>query len=123
MQDDIFSLFTPETVKVKDTSRGAMSKTATFNVELQAVVKRRDSMSADLQNGDDRLTTTTVHFKASDAEYVRIGYYVEIDGVWHVIEQVRNGKDFETGEIKFVYAVLGSEIIDSPDDPSWGVSA
>ena len=50
---------------------------------------------------------------------VQIGNYVKVDGDWRLIERVIEGKDFNTGEVNFIVATIGNEIIDSPDDPAW----
>lgn len=121
MPADIFKLFKKsiEKVGVKNTPRGTMTPEApSFNVELDAIVKRRNSMAEAVASSEDRNSATTVHFKASDAQYIQVGNYVKIDGLWRTIEQVNDGKDLDQGVSKFVLATVGDDIVEG-DDPNW----
>ena len=96
MQDDIFKLFKKsiETVRVKNTPRGTLdNKTPSFTVSLDAIVKRRASMATATADSQDRVTTTSIHFKQEDGEYIKVGHYAEVDGLWYAIETVRDGKE------------------------------
>lgn len=120
---DIFKLFknSIEPVMVKNTPRGTLTqKAAEFNVELQAIVKRRDAMAEAVSESEDRETRTSVHFRNEDGEYVKVGYYALVDGIWHSIEEVRPGKNFHSGKVEFWYAFLSSDTITDTADPVWG---
>ena len=121
MAADIFKLFKKsiETVAVKNTPRGTLTPEApSFNVNLDAIVKRRNSMAQAVADSEDRNTATTIHFRASDSQYIKVGNYVQIDGLWRTIEQVKDGKDFDKGVSKFVLATVGDDIVEG-NDPNW----
>lgn len=96
---------------------------AEFNVEIDAIVKRRKLMAGAIENSEDRNNRTTVHFRQNDAQYIAVGNYVQVDGEWHSILQVRDGKDFGQGKSKFIYVFLDNDVVKFEADPVWGVSA
>ena len=109
-----------ECVRVKKVTRGSYeSPTTQEEVELHAIVKRRKGMGKSLENSEDYKFSTTVHFKPCDKEYIKIGNFVNIDGNWHSIDDVRNGKDFNSGEINFIYAKLADDILPEESEPVW----
>lgn len=122
MPADIFNLFANslETVAVKQAVRGTMGVPTGTSVNLQAVVKRRNSMAEATNQSEDYNNQTTIHFKASDKEYINIGAFAQVDGEWHTIEQVRDGKNFDTGKTEFYKAYLANDIQPTTDDPVWG---
>lgn len=121
MQDDIFKLFknSLETVTVKEITRGAMNYDTVKETEVTAIVKRRQSMTSGANNDELQNNATTIHFMLKDKSLVQIGNYAKVDNDWRLIERVIEGKDFNTGEVNFIVATIGNEIIDSPDDPAW----
>lgn len=124
---DIFSLFpnSIEQVVVKSIDRGALDPSATFEVTLNAIVKRRKSMAEATNESEDYQNNTTIHFMQKDVQYIAVGNYVKIDDEWHSIIDLKDGKDFNSGASEFVYATIGNDIIDTGNDPVWsvGVSA
>jgi len=122
MAHDIFKLFknSIEKVQVMKMPRSDLDiPTPEYNVQLDCIVKRRNLMAGAIENSEDRNNNTTLHFRQKDAEYVLVGNYVEIDGNWHSILQVRDGKDFDKGESKFVYAFLNNDIKQMSEDIVW----
>lgn len=121
MQDDIFKLFknSLETVTVKEVTRGAMDYDTIKETVVTAIVKRRQSMANGANNDELQNNATTIHFMLKDKAVIKLGNYVKIDDDWRLIERVIEGKDFNTGEVNFIVATIGNEIIDSPDDPAW----
>lgn len=122
MAGDIFKLFknSIEPVKVMKTKRGTLNQDVVYTQTLEAIVKRRNAMAEAVNEGEDRNTTTTVHFRPEDAQYIEVGNFVNIDGAWQVIERIRDGKDFDKGKTAFIYAFLGDEIFQLNDEPIWG---
>ena len=121
MQDDIFKLFknSLETVTVKEVTRGAMDYDTIKETVVTAIIKRRQSMTNGANNDELQNNATTIHFMLKDKAVIKLGNYVKIDDDWRLIERVIEGKDFNTGEVNFIVATIGNEIIDSPDDPAW----
>ena len=121
MQDDIFKLFknSLETVTVKEVTRGAMDYDTIKETVVTAIIKRRQSMANGANNDELQNNATTIHFMLKDKAVIKLGNYVKIDDDWRLIERVIEGKDFNTGEVNFIVATIGNEIIDSPDDPAW----
>ena len=122
MQQDIFKLFKKsiEPVQVKRVPRGELNIPApTFDVTLSAIVKRRKLMATSVENSEDFNNNTTVHFKPTDSQYIAVGDYVQIDGDWHSIEQVRQGKDFDQGKVKFLYVFLANDIVEFTEEVIW----
>ena len=121
MQDDIFKLFknSLETVTVKEVTRGAMDYDTVKETVVTAIIKRRQSMANGANNDELQNNATTIHFMLKDKAVIKLGNYVKIDDDWRLIERVIEGKDFNTGEVNFIVATIGNEIIDSPDDPAW----
>lgn len=123
MATDIFKLFKKsiEQVRVKNTPRGTYDRQEpSFNVTLDAIVKRRNTMAEAVSESEDYNSNITVHFKPKDAQYIKIGNFVEIDSEWKSIIEIRDGKDFDKGQTKFLYVVLGNDIIPETDEPIWG---
>lgn len=124
MTGDIFKLFknSVEQIKVKKTPRGTYDGgTDSYNVTVGAIVKRRTMSEEAVAESEDYNSNITVHFKPSDSQYIELGNYVEIDGNWHSIIEIKDGKDFDKGTTKFLYCTLGNDIITFTDDPVWGV--
>lgn len=121
MTTDIFKLFANsiEQVAVKKTKRGTFTDDVVYSHTLDAIVKRRDSMAEAVQDGEDRNTQTTIHFRASDSQYIEEGNFVQIDGKWRVLELNKDGKDFAKGASQFIKAYLGNQIEDAGNDPIW----
>lgn len=122
MASDIFKLFKKsiEPVQVMKTERGTLGQDVVYTQTLNAIVKRRNAMAEAVNESEDRNSTTTIHFKPADAQYIEIGNFVQIDGAWQVIERIRDGKDFAKGATEFIYAFLGDEIFQLNDEPIWG---
>lgn len=122
MAVDIFNLFANslETVAVKQAVRGTMGVPTGTSVNLQAIVKRRNSMAEATNQSEDYNNQTTIHFKASDKQYINVGAFAQVDGEWHTIEQVRDGKNFDTGKTEFYKVYLADDIQPTTDDPVWG---
>jgi len=122
MTKDIFKLFkhSIEQVKVKNTDRAAISKPQPdIEVTIDAIVKRRKSMATAIETSEDYNDATTIHFRPTDAQYIKIGYYVEIDGEWHTIKEVKDGKNFHTGATEFLLATIDNDIVPAEEDPVW----
>ena len=122
MAQDIFKLFKKsiEQVQVRKNPRGTLQPaTPVFDVTIDAIVKRRKLMSESVENSEDRNNNTTFHFRKSDAQYISEGNYVNIDGEWHSIEQIRDGKDFDKGVSKFIYVFLANDVVKFEADPVW----
>lgn len=122
MQQDIFKLFKKsiEPIQVRKTPRGTLDiSEAEFDVTIDAIVKRRNLMSGAIEDSEDRNNRTTIHFRQKDAQYIEVGNYVNVDGNWHSILQVRDGKDFGQGKSKFVYVFLNNDIAKFESDPVW----
>lgn len=123
MTTDIFKLFKKsiEKVDVKNTPRGTLSSgTPTFSVNIDAIVKRRKQFSEAVAESEDYNDNTTIHFRQSDAQYIEVGNYVKIDGDWHTIIEVKDGKDFDLGVSRFPYCKIGNDIVEFTEDPVWG---
>lgn len=121
MTGDIFKLFKKsiEQAPVKKTKRGAFSDAVIYSRTVDAIIKRRDGMVEAVENSEDRNTQTTVHFRASDKQYIEEGNFVQIDGRWRVIERMPIGEDFDQGRSKFIKAYIGAEIEGGSSDPNW----
>lgn len=122
MAQDIFKLFKKsiEQVQVKKAPRGTLEpETAVFDVTVDAIVKRRKLMADSVENSEDYANNTTIHFRQSDAQYIEVGNYVNIDGSWHSILQVRDGKDFAQGNSKFIRVFLDNDIVTFDTEPVW----
>lgn len=122
MQADIFKLFKKsiEQVQVKRAPRGTLEpETEVFDVTIDAIVKRRELMADSVENSEDYANNTTVHFRQKDAEYIAVGNYVNIDGSWHSILQVRDGKDFSRGKSRFIRVFLDNDVVKFDADPVW----
>lgn len=120
---DIFRLFKKsiKKVNVKNAPRGTYERESpTFNVSIDAIVKRRNTLAEAVSESEDYNSNTTVHFRLKDAQYIKIGNYVQVDNEWKSIIEIRDGKDFSTGKTKFLYVVLGNDIIPETDEPIWG---
>lgn len=123
MAHDIFKLFKKsiEQVEVKNTPRGTLTPgVPTFDVSIDAIVKRRKLMAETANEGEDYNNNTTVHFRTTDAQYIAVGNYVKIDNEWHSILQVKPGKHFRNGKVLFIYVTLNNDIVDFGDEPVWG---
>lgn len=121
MTTDIFKLFKKsiEQVTVKKTERGTFNEATVYSQQVDAIIKRRTGMQEATQESEDRETQTTVHFRASDAQYIEDGNFVLIDGRWRVIERQNDGKHFTQGSSKFIRAWLGDQIENEGTDPVW----
>lgn len=124
MTGDIFKLFKKsiEQVNVKKTPRGTLDGgTDIYNVTVDAIVKRRTMTDEAVAESEDYNSNTTVHFRPTDAQYIELGNYMNVDGNWHSIIEIKDGKDFDKGKTKFLYCTLGNDIVTFTDDPIWGV--
>lgn len=92
---------------------------AEFDVTLKAIVKRRDGMTEAVENSEDYQDTTSIHFKPTDNQYIEVGNYVFLDGSWRTIERIRDGKNFDSGKVEFLYAFVGNDRFTLTDDPVW----
>lgn len=122
MATDIFKLFknSVQDVRVMKLPRGTLSIEAPiYDVTLKGIVKLRDGMSEAVAESEDRNNTSSIHLKASDAQYVEIGNYALIQGEWRTIERIRWGKDFDKGSDEFLYAFVGTDIIELTEDVVW----
>lgn len=122
MTTDIFKLFknSIEQVQIKNTDRAAIVKQEPdIQVTIDAIVKRRKSMATAIETSEDHNNATTIHFRQSDAQYVKVGYYVSIDNEWHSIKEVKDGKNFHTGVTEFLLATIDNDIVPSEEDPVW----
>lgn len=119
---DIFKVFknSIEQVQVKNPPRGTLSpEPAVFNVSLDALVKRRYSMAESVNESEDYENRISLHFRSKDAQYIKEGYYVKVDEKWHSIEEIRDGKNFDSGKQEFIYVFLASDILPEGEDPVW----
>lgn len=123
--NDIFKLFKKsiETVSVKKTKQGTFTSTTVYNVDLQAIVKRRSGTANGSNDDDQYKNSSTIHFMPKDAANVELGNFVKYDGLWREITFIKDGKNFDTGKTEFLWVTVGDEIIESPDSPNWGGSA
>jgi len=123
MTGDIFKLFSKsiETVTVKKIKRGTFDGTVVYSQDLEVIVKRRTGGDTGGNNDELFKNSTTIHFKPTDAQYVEIGNYAEIDGVWRDITSIRYGNNFHSGNLEFLWATIGNGILNSPDSPDWSM--
>lgn len=122
MTKDIFKVFKSsiEQVSIKNTDRASITKSdPTVEVTIDAIVKRRNKMATSTETSEDYNSDITIHFRQSDAQYVKVGYYANIDNEWHTIKEVKDGKDFHKGVSKFPYVTLDNDIIPEEEDPVW----
>lgn len=120
---DIFKTYKKgiEKVEVADYPRGTMENEApTFSVTLDAIIKRKSGMEQSTENSEDRESRTNFHFRASDEQYIKVGYYIKLDGTWRSIESVDVGRNHRTGKTHFIYAEVTDEILPTTDEPVWG---
>lgn len=107
-----------EPIEVHDINRSALDQTDTF-VTVNCIVKRRDSMTEAIAEGEDYNNATSIHFKQADADYIKVGKFVKLDGKLRSIIEVRDGKDFGTGSSMFQYAFIGNDILEQTEN-EWG---
>lgn len=120
---DIFKTYKRgiEQVEVADFPRGTMDKeNPTFTVTLDAIVKRKSGMEQSTENSEDRESRTNFHFRASDEQYIKVGYYIKLDGTWRSIESIDVGVNPRTGKVHFIYAEIADDILPTTDEPVWG---
>jgi hypothetical protein len=120
---DIFKTYKKgiEQVEVADFPRGTMeSETPTFTVTLDAIIKRKSGMEQSTENSEDHESRTNFHFRPSDAEYIKVGYYIKLDGTWRSIESIDVGVNPRTGKTHFIYAEVADDILPTTDEPVWG---
>ena len=120
---DIFKTYKKgiEKVQVADFPRGTMeSKNPTFTVTLDAIVKRMSGKEQSTENSEDRESRTNFHFRASDEQYIKVGYYIKLDGTWRSIESIDVGVNPRTGKTHFIYAEVADDILPTNDEPEWG---
>ena len=120
---DIFKTYKKgiEKVQVADFPRGTMeSKNPTFTVTLDAIVKRMSGKEQSTENSEDRESRTNFHFRASDEQYIKVGYYIKLDGTWRSIESIDVGVNPRTGKTHFIYAEVADDILPTNDEPVWG---
>jgi hypothetical protein len=123
MTGDIFKLFKKsiETIAIKKITRGTLDITTTYEADLDCIVKRRDGTDDGTNESELYKNSTTIHFKPEDSQYVELGNYVEINGVWRNITFIKAGKNFHNGKLEFLWATVGNEILDSPNSPDWSM--
>lgn len=120
---DIFKTYKHglEDITIADFPRGTMSReNPTFKVIVKAIVKRKRGMEQSTENSEDYESRTNFHFKPSDAEYIKVGYYIELDGTWRSIESVDVGVNPRTGKTHFIYAEIADDRLPEDDEPVWG---
>ena len=120
---DIFKTYKKgiEKVQVADFPRGTMEgKNPTFTVTLDAIVKRMSGKEQSTENSEDRESRTNFHFRASDEQYIKVGYYIKLDGTWRSIESIDVGVNPRTGKTHFIYAEVADDILPTNDEPVWG---
>ena len=120
---DIFKTYKKgiEQVEVADYPRGTMeSEAPTFSVTLDAIIKRKSGMEQSTQNSEDRESRTNLHFRPTDEQYIKVGYYIKLDGTWRSIESVDVGVNHRTGKTHFIYAEIADDILPTTDEPVWG---
>ena len=120
---DIFKTYKKgiEQVEVADYPRGTMeSEAPTFSVTLDAIIKRKSGMEQSTENSEDRESRTNFHFRASDEQYINVGYYIKLDGTWRSIESIDVGVNPRTGKTHFIYAEIADDILPTTDEPVWG---
>ena len=124
MQQDIFKRFknSIETVLVSDAPRGEYDNDQpTTGVELECIIKRKSGMTQSTQNSEDNESRTNFHFRASDEQYIKVGYYIKLDGTWRSIESIDVGVNPRTGKTHFIYAEIADDILPTTDEPVWGM--
>lgn len=122
MPGDTFRLFKAslETVLVKKDQRGLMSFVAPDIATTKALVKRRNSMENSVQTSEDFNSRTTIHFKPSVKAYMVPGNFVQIDGVWRTMLEVKEGKNFNNGKVEFYLVKVDDDILPTDDsEPDW----
>lgn len=122
MTRDIFKLFKSsiEQVSIKNTDRASITKSdPTVDITIDAIVKRRNKIATSTETSEDYNNDITIHFRPSDAQYIKIGYYAQVDNEWHSIKEVKDGKNFHTGLTEFLYVTLDNDIIPEEEDPVW----
>lgn len=120
---DIFKTYKKsiEQVEVSDIPRGTMEQhPGSFTVTIDAIIKRKYGMEASTENSEDRESRTNFHFRAKDIDYIKVGYYIKLDGTWRSIESIDIGEHFRTGKVLFVYAEIADDILPNTDEPNWG---
>lgn len=120
---DIFKTYKKgiEKVDVADFPRGTMdSEAPTFTVTLDAIIKRKSGMEQSTENSEDRESRTNFHFRPTDAQYIKDGYYIKLDGTWRSIENTDVGRNPRTGKTHFIYAEIADDILPNTDEPVWG---
>lgn len=120
---DIFKTYKKgiERVEVADYPRGTMeSEAPTFSVTIDAIIKRKSGMEQSTENSEDRESRTNFHFRPSDEQYIKVGYYIKLDGTWRSIESVDVGRNPRTGKVHFIYAEIADDILPTTDEPVWG---
>ena len=115
----IFNLFKTEKITVRKTTRGELTDSVVYEEELTAIVKRRTNSVEGGQDDELYSNATTVHFKPTDYQYIELGNYVLIDGLWRNIQGLKDGMNYHTGKKEFILAALGDEIKNT-DSPNWG---
>lgn len=120
---DIFKTYKKgiEQVQVADFPRGTMeSDNPTFTVTLDAIIKRKSGMQESFNDSEDHVSRTNFHFRPSDEQYIKVGYYIKLDGTWRSIESVDVGANPRTGKTHFIYAEIADDILPTTDEPVWG---
>ena len=88
---DIFKTYKKgiEQVQVADFPRGTMdSEAPTFTATLDAIIKRKSGTTSGGNNDELRESRTNFHFRLSDEQYIKVGYYIKLDGTWRSIESI-----------------------------------
>lgn len=122
MPADIFKLFKKsiEQVQVSTADRGELPQDQpSVAATIDAIVKRRKTLAEAVNESEDNESRITLHIRQSDAQYGVVGNYMNIDGEWHSIVEVRDGKDFSQGKSNFVYIVLGNDIYQPNKEHIW----
>lgn len=121
MTGDIFKLFknSIERVGIKKTDSGKFGSSVVYSCTIDAIVKRRNGSTEEVNESQDFKTNTTIHFRATDKNYIEEGNFVLIDGKWRAIDHFDDGKNFDKGVSRFIKTYLGDLIEDAGGDPTW----
>ena len=121
MPADIFKTYKKsiESVDIRKTERGSFDEAIVWTETVDAIVKRRNSFTTSVSDSEDYTNNTSLHFRVEDKQYIEQGNFVKIDGVWRVIEQIKDGKNFRSGDSKFILAYVGNQIYQESNDIVW----
>ena len=118
---DIFKRYKKsiEVVEISDTARG-VGKIPVVVASCDSIIKRKSGMTGSTANSEDHESRTNFHFRAEDAQYIKVGNYIKLDGSWRSIESIDVGKNPRTNKVHFIYAEVADDILPTNDEPVWG---